>query len=364
MAEGSFLGVFFDSILYFILVLTFIYRRRITNNRNVIVTTIAVLYCLFPLYGDYYHYKELVEKADSIINLEWKIEPIYIWLISFVKGNYFLFRMIVWIGGLYLYKETLNNFSFRSCDAFSIALLMSLPSFAIARVYPAMIIFLFGLSIIFKNKYSLCSILLGISFCLLSIVFHKQCAVLILGYILSIIFKPTWLKISLFIIVFFLLLKIFQNYFDIFLYTFERGDEADVTSSAGSKVMTYATQDYSYTFSLSGTLNLFLTYLPVIYGVIFYLRHNKIFEQLPFIISRLARLIPIIFIMSIAIAFVVRDINSLSLRIMNMAYLPLIILTIYGYQHDWQKKFTTRILKFTIIFYSWTLIYNCYCNLV
>lgn len=363
MAEGNVVGVIFNLFLYIILILSFYNRKEFNNitNRSSLVVSIAVMFCIWPFFsGDYFHYKEMVE-TELLDNLEWKLESIYIYIIKYVHRNYFLFRIVVWIGGLFLYREALNNFGFFGCNAFSIALLMILPYFAGARAYPAMMIFLFGLSIIFKERYRYSYIVLGALICSTSIFFHKQCAILILIYLISLFFKPTWLKIGLCLIGLTLIVKIFQNYLDLFLLSFERGDEANVASSAGNKLSWYATQDTSYAFSPSGTFNFILTYLPILYSVVYYLNHVSVFEKLPFMFCRFARMLPIFVVIAISITCVTRGFNPLTYRVLNMAYLSLIMLVIYGFKYDWEKKFSRISLLLTIIFYLWRISYQVYC---
>lgn len=366
MSEGSVIGVLFNLLLYVILIFSFYNKQSFKSsiNRKFIVISCGVLFCLWPFYaGDYYHYQEDVEKA-SFESLEWSIEPVYIWIIDIFHRNYFIFRIIVWIGGLFLYREALFNLGFRSIDAFLIALLMCLPSFAGARAYPAMIVFIYGISVIFKNRNCLFYKIGGCAICLSSIAFHKQCAVLMIIFLISLFFKPSWIKVIISLVIIGIILKTLQSYFDLFLFTYQRSEEVNMASAAGNKISYYATQDSSYKFSASGSLNFIFGYLPIFYGIIYYLKHVNSFESLPFLLSRFARMLPITFIAFTAIVLVVKEINPLSMRVLGMANVPLAILVIYGYKNDWRKKFSKICLRLTIMFYLWLLVYQCYCNLI
>ena len=160
------------------------YPHKLSNNQIVFALFLCLLFYLFPMGGtDFYNYKEWVETTgykdiSSIPQYYLHFEKPYYYIINIVNNNYFLFRLVVWGGSLFLYWQTAKRLKIdKSTFAFYLCICI-VQLTAVSRVCLAFAIAFYGFSFlaqpIIRKGSNLFSFILGSSIILLSLFFHRS----------------------------------------------------------------------------------------------------------------------------------------------------------------------------------------------
>ena len=160
------------------------YPHKLSNEGIVFALFLCLLFYLFPMAGtDFYHYKEWVETAgytdiSSIPQYYLHYEKPYYYIINIVHNNYFLFRLVVWGGSLFLYWQTAKRLKIDKSTFVFYLCICIVQLTAVSRVCLAYAIAFYGFSILAqpitrKGNY-LFSYILGSSIILFSLLFHRS----------------------------------------------------------------------------------------------------------------------------------------------------------------------------------------------
>lgn len=203
------LWVILDSILFYFLIIPFFHAIKWKKSNiyfrfkyrwEVILLIGSLLFCLYnKTEGDYFHYNEYLQDITSAHTKENIFEPPYMFLISIIGNNYFLFRLFVWGAALLLYTRTLIYAKLFNNISISIFILFVLLAFAYGRVSLALSIFYLGAIYSYinweKKKYGY--VVGGCLIILTSLFFHKSMFVPVLLFIFLCFFRLNFKRIVL-----------------------------------------------------------------------------------------------------------------------------------------------------------------------
>lgn len=139
----------------------------------------ALLTCLFAYWdSDYFGLQDSFSELAAGYSDNFK-DPFYIWLAQLSFGNYTMFRFIIWGMALYMFKRTCNIYNIPSGMSAFVFVIFFLTTFAYARASLGMASYFFGISIILYKQHNFYNILKGLFFLLISILFHRSMAFLV-----------------------------------------------------------------------------------------------------------------------------------------------------------------------------------------
>jgi len=231
-------GAYFLSGLLSLLMLVSVwkvrtYPHKLSNAGIVFALFLCLLFYLFPMAGtDFYNYKEWVETAgytdiSSIPQYYLHYEKPYYYIINIVNNNYFLFRLVVWGGSLFLYWQTAKRLKIdKSTFAFYLCICI-VHLTAVSRVCLAYALAFYGFSFlaqpITRKGSNLFSFILGSSIILFSLFFHRS-AIFLLAILPLSLFNFNKKTIWLFALAIpTLIVMAYTNLFD-FIFNFEKID--------------------------------------------------------------------------------------------------------------------------------------------
>lgn len=182
-------GAYFLSGLLSLLMLASVwkvrtYPHKLSKKGIVFALFLCLLFYLFPMGGtDFYDYKEMVETVgytdiSSLQQYSFHLEKPYYYIINIVNNNYFLFRLVVWGGSLFLYWQTAKRLKIdKSTFVFYLSICI-VPLTAVSRVSLAYALAFYGFSFlvqpITRKGSNLFSFILGSSIILFSFFFHRS----------------------------------------------------------------------------------------------------------------------------------------------------------------------------------------------
>lgn len=192
---ATFFGVVLELVMAFWVLRVNKYPHRLSkrDERMAIFLCLAnYLFCMVG--GDFFTYKDLVEEAGYTQLIDYTIrdfhvEVTYVALINFVNNNYFLFRLIVWGGALFLFYLTANRLQLnRSTFLFYLCCFIA-PFTSTSRLALALAVAFWGFSFIVKpfTRSRIISIFLGGIICLCSIWLHRSAPFIILVFPLALL---------------------------------------------------------------------------------------------------------------------------------------------------------------------------------
>ena len=149
---------------------------------------IALLFCGILLFSmtafvsdDFFHYyEEMFEYRGRVFgDQETGFEAFYQYLISFIDGDYFLFRLVVWGGSLVLTIYAIRNFGANVYHTLFLILAGFIITFSYARATLAMAVFSFGFVLVSisserKLKDKVLLTIVGFAILSCSIFFHRS----------------------------------------------------------------------------------------------------------------------------------------------------------------------------------------------
>ena len=342
-AQGTTFALNLYCFVLYCMVLLFSLRRNLIcikqNNKGGAV----FLFCgilLFSLTSfvdaDFFHYYETMSeyKNQLFVDQERGLEVVYQYLIGFINGNYFLFRLIVWGSSLLLVVFAANKLRVDVCQTLFLLFIGFILTFSYARASLAMAVFSVGVVIICNAlqgtiKKRIFSVIFGLAIIAGSIYFHRS---MIPMFVVSIcwVLMPWKRKIAghslwLFPIFVALCAIVMDNVFkELFVFANAFEDEMGVLD----KAELYAEQE-SVVHNINGYIRLFLHYSSfyVPFVLISNVFRNK--EKLQSVDSRIIWLYQIVFliyVMSSSILFLDFDSRVFFYRFLYVAFIPMSIL--------------------------------------
>ena len=321
----------FLSFLFFNYLLYTIYNKYKKGEYYIIKKDWIKYIFLFILFGtlgggegDYYHYKEIIEKPYSSMDLLFYtgIEKQYIYLSYYVGGNYNLWRFVLFsiqfLGmGWLLYKAKMNTYP----------VLLSFTSFCLVmsvygRAFWGSIFFFLGVYLLIEKKNPL--YLLAIACCYFS---HTSNLVLIVLLPLAFISIKRWHLIVI-VLLFGTLVAIFK---DAFLdYLNSGGFEAEEAEHLNDRLQSYGNREATGYFgqSMAENLGFVLKYIPqlsILFLALFISFKNKISRSIRGVINISTGLL----ILSLIILAASIGGGTIFYRILGMTMLPVSLLLPY-----------------------------------
>lgn len=154
-------------------------KREMTKGAPFMTHIIILIFCVFAFWSeDYYGYIESLKLIDfRFPNAEQRthLEPLYVWIGSFVDGNYTLFRLCIWGVSYILFLKTLQNLDIKSRQAIALFIVYFLLIFSYARVSLGMASLFYGVSLLINNgKWRVHKMCIGFAMILLAYHAHKS----------------------------------------------------------------------------------------------------------------------------------------------------------------------------------------------
>lgn len=167
-----------------IILLSFIHKRKIKSDNNTFLTIIFIsFYTFFSVFycinSDYFAYRFWVENYEMLISYFSK-EMIYLSIAKIVNSDYELFRIVVWGGAIVI---TTIGFRFQKVKLYPALLIWFVfyyNQFCYARASLGMSILFVGISNLCLRNEGKYRLIVGLSICLLSILFHRSLFICIL----------------------------------------------------------------------------------------------------------------------------------------------------------------------------------------
>ena len=139
-----------------------------------------LLFALTAFVGaDFFHYYEFMSEYRGQVfgDQELGLESFYQYLINYIDGNYFIFRLVVWGGSLALIVTATRLFGANVYHTLFVILAGFIVTYSYARATLAMSVFSLGIVIICtanKHKKGIIKTIIGIAIVACSIYFHRS----------------------------------------------------------------------------------------------------------------------------------------------------------------------------------------------
>lgn len=318
--------VIIDIILYYLLLIFGARIFRIGNGYCRFITEYKwynlllggiLLFCLFDkTTGDYFHYQSIVREYLETTNPQNHLEYPYHIIIELTSANYFLFRLIVWGGALFIWNHILKILSLQNTLSLTIFILFFLFSFSCVRMSLGLVIFYLGFILFWKKfRTNIVVMFAGIMCMIVSSFFHKALFILLLLFPFTFIRLNKSLLIAM-IVLFPFLLQFINTYVIELFFLDVKLDGLDYLS--GEKVeLGLAMKLY----------NLLLMMSLIIIIVMFIWNYVvKASCQLPLHFQRLLYMVIFLFYITLLTSCLNIGDNTLFARIRDMLYPPFVLL--------------------------------------
>ena len=309
----------------FLFVSLFFYKSAVNESDSRIavflVFILSLIGSLVSFNSDFFSYQSAVKEYNSYFEYS---EPIFVRISNLVKGNYLLFRIIVWGGALLLFSFTMKQFRLESVLPYYLLLVWYMYSFSSGRASLATALYFSGLSIALNTRtnrvfrYAIAALL-----CILSYSFHASAVFLIIMTIMVLV-PINKRSLFLFVVITPLLLLLFKNLF--FYFSME---DTLINDYLTDKLNTYKDREVDASNimgKIQDALNYLSYYIPFIFISIKVLsdpdlENEKSISLLYRITFGLVALSAYFFVLSSSISD-----NVFTYRILHMAFVPIIII--------------------------------------
>lgn len=364
MVKGSPILVLFDVIVILVLYLTL---KRVQKRNSVFKKTRAwgsfmlfATVCLFSFYDtDWFHYQEILEQFKDTRFIEYGVnthlEQGYIDIAKIVNYDYILFRLVVWVGALFIFCITANRFNLR-LDTSLFCLLPFIIFFTYGRVTLTMAIAFFLFSYIVKpTKHTKWIIIIVASLLIwyTTSTLHKSSIILIPALILSILplRKGSLKSIAILFVLTIVLMEVILSHY--LLYT----DEISTIYIEKYTVGERANR------GIGGIVNRVISSVPF-YAVFFYILRSikrNVYREWPYYIKTFAN--ATLWIVLLASVFLLRNDELLYYRFLYFAMIPGAITLSYAYYSNSEVKVLNCLQNVCLLALFYTLIYRFYLSL-
>lgn len=317
------------------------------KGRTILLSCGLLLFALTSFVGaDFFFYHDNMEmfRNQTYIDPEAGLEAFYQYLIYYIDGDYFLFRLVVWGSSLVLIILAARKFGASVYRTLFVVLAGFIVTYSYARATLAMSVFFMGVVIIcmaVENKQKFLPIIIGSVIIACSTFFHRSMfpmlAIALLWLLLpwkKILTKYSIWLFPLFVAIFYIVIK--AAFDDLFMIANTLDDETGVLDKAEF----YSEQEVAE-LNANGYLQLTFHYLAF-YLPVFVLSRVFSSESALQKVGKqgvwLYQITFLIFAFSTSILFLGFDSNVLFKRYLYMTFIPLSILI--AYLQD--KKIFTR----------------------
>lgn len=289
--------------------------------------------------GDFFHYHELMSEYRGQVfgDQEIGLEAFYQYLISYIDGNYFLFRLVVWGGSLILIQYAIRLFGANMYHTLFLILAGFIITFSYARATLAMAVLSIGIAFICiaseeNIKKRVLYTIIGFVIMACSVNFHRSMlpvVILAAGWILmpwkKQIAKYSLLLFPIFVLICSIMLE--KAFEELFMVANTMEDETGTFHRAEY----YAEQEAAIS-NINGYIRLAFHYaafyLPfLIIGNI--TRSKEILDKMDNRSIWLYQIIYLIFIFATAFIFLDFESSVLFDRYLYMSFIPMSILIAY-----------------------------------
>lgn len=342
------LWVIFDTILFFLLIIPFLnsikwsqsaVRFQFSAYWVKILFGGCVIFCLYnKTEGDYFHYEEFINEINSVRVKDPVFEIPYMFLISIIGNNYFLFRLFVWGTALFLYNQTLELVNLKNNLSVSIFILFTLVAFAYGRVSLALSVFYFGAIYCYVNweKCRYFKSIFGVAIVGFSLFFHKSMFVPVALFLVLCFFRLSRKKILLLICLLPIIVSLLSSLLS---------DILAIQSSFGEINRGIYYLNGNETLGLSMIISLLLSFfsmilLMVMMGKDFYSKQNL---NIPIYIKKMYEMAFFLILISFVLLLVGSGNRYLYSRIREMSYIPFSVILSYYFISFNTKKWVLAV---------------------
>lgn len=348
--------VYIAAYLFLTLIgLHYVYFNKIYSDKSKIrpilfitlFTVFAIFYCIN---SDYFRYRSYVQYVAEGIYTSHRSEQVYYKIAAYVKGDFELFRLIIWGGAIILTALSSKLLKVPVYMALLIWFVLFYDIVCYARASLAMAILYAGVTLILvskKSRISLVYIFLGLVLCYFSVSFHKSLIIATMS--VPIIFiklkRNTLFVYAIFLILGCVFLVNVIKYdptllLDDYVDEFIKGNQA----IASGRWELNSLKNY-----VSSALGYGLFYLPLAVGF-FKIMNRKI--VINFIIVRLYWVTFTVALIATSFWFFFGFNNIYFYRVLYMTAAPIAIITAYMYHKRIIGKF------FVVFLFIYSVVYH------
>lgn len=331
------------------------------SNRIDVAFVVIGIFCgvIGTQSGDYLHYIDFFEEI-SYGNKTQEMEQIYIWLISAVGGNYFLWRLCLYLAEYIILVLCLRTVGFNTTAFYFLYSVMCLYESTTGRYFWGLFLYFFGLILFYKEKR-----IYYLSMVILSFFAHKSIILLVAMAPLTLI-KLNKKTILLIIAT----LPISVNFIQYITINFLTNSNSDYITLTASRYELYTdgltfTSNYGFLGDSLGLLvkNL-LAYISSFVFVV-YSTYKIYFKKL-----EVDRYIHALITISIGLLVVVISYlfgettgNTIAYRYLGLLKVPILLILYYFlFVINDKSKFNVFIAKMFFYYFHVSLLYEVYCS--
>lgn len=343
-------NVLYCAVIYLLFVLLFykkyvkyaLYQEHKSNQWLMLTALILIITACID--GDWFHYREMVHNYDFIAGAYNHGEPVYAFIISFVKKNYLLFRIFVWGGAFVLTFFTFKRFEINVNTAVFFIIVLFLVKFNYSRATLGMSSYFLGLSFLLKpiKRKKMLSFIVAAFLMLLAYDFHHSMITLVVLTIVA--YLP--MDKPFVVIIMLLLLPIVSSVLHNNLFLIDQW-ENEYLSDKFSHYIERETGPSNMLGIIGGIIGYGVFVIPLFLNTIVVFKNNRLIET-P--MKRLFRIVLSTSVLAFAFALMKLDSTIFIYRILYMTYIPLTILTVYFYEKGFVKLKQYSLIVFWGVF--------------
>lgn len=363
-------GVLICTLFFVVILLYAVFNKNNTKGRNIFYPHILILiFCVFAFWSqDYYGYIESLKLIDfRFPNAEQRthLEPLYVWIGSFVDGNYTLFRLCIWGVSYILFLKTLQNLDIKSRQAIALFIVYFLLIFSYARVSLGMASLFYGVSLLINNgKWRVLKMCIGLAMLLLAYNAHKSMfiAIVLLPFIFLRLNKYSILIIAATFISAAMLIG--GDVISDLLFTTSVNDEyGEFIQESASSYFTIDANEQGIASQLIYLTQIISLVLPIAYC---YANDNASkYVSSNFTLRCYVNYSTLLVLIGVALGLVTSFSSPISYRILNMTYIPNIIVICTLYKRKVLPQSTyDRFFHILTLYPILKLLYAIYCLIV
>jgi len=355
-------GIIFCAMFYFFIVFKYrsiytVVRPKSDRKSNLLFILVGIFSVFSWTNGDWFHYQYLIQVASYNGEIT-GMESFYEKLIKFVNSNFFLFRIVVWGGALFLLILSFRLFKVDAGCAVYLLLAVFINYFDYSRSALGIAVYFAGLSLLLSSNKIMYKAI-GISLICAASLFHRS--TMVLTYLTLVGFVPIR-KNNILPIVLALLISFYaiKSYFMIFM-------EGLIGSGGDLAVKASFYMEQERESIVSGTIigiiigywKYFVFY--VYFGLItFYLFKQGNYQSTSFAIRATYNVMFGLFVFAILMYFFNIGHMAFYYRFLSMTYVPLIILSVYQFKNNFMpRKIYLALLLFGSGYLSFDFLYRC-----
>ena len=347
-AQGSTFGQCLYCFLLYCFLLLFTFRGNVSNlfikddikGGRIFLFCGLLLFALTSFVGDdFFHYYEFMSEYRGQIfgDQEHGLETFYQYIIHYIKGNYFLFRLIVWGSSLSLIVLATRKFGANVYHTLFVILAGFIITFSYARVTLAMAILSLGVAIIcnateYELNRRLRLTILGLLITMSSIYFHRSMLPVIVVVICWAIMpwkkhiaKYSMILFPVFVAICSVVLKVaFEELFQV-------ANAVEDESGMLDRAEFYSEQD-SIIHNANGYIRLFLHYTTFYLPLLLIsnaFRVERVLQSVEKKIIWLYQFVYLIFVFATSLLFMDFESETLFYRYLYMSFIPMSMLIVY-----------------------------------